>query len=122
MSPFTCMYRRWWANYRTQVSRESTRRLIGSPAGLLGVGSKIHALHMQQLYHREISCCNNEVGWKDEEERQTTLFLFGKTHHTPYFTWVLLGFFNIYGLYLTVKALVSILISLAGGSEVFGLQ
>lgn len=74
MSPLTCMYRRLWANFGTQVPRESTRCLIGSPAGLLRAGSKIHVLHMLQLHHREISCCNNEVGWKHKGEKQTGLF------------------------------------------------
>lgn len=36
---------------------------------------------MLQLYHREISCCNNEVGWKHEEEKQTSLFPLEK--HQP---------------------------------------
>lgn len=70
MSP----HRELWANYGEQVPRESTRCLIGPPAGLLRAGSKIHALHMLQLYHREISCCNNEVGWKHEDEKQTGRF------------------------------------------------
>lgn len=84
--PLTYTYRRLWANYGTQVPRESTRCLIGSPAGLLRAGSKIHVLHMLQLYHREISCCNNEVGWGHEEEKQTSLFLSEKHSLYPYFT------------------------------------
>lgn len=87
MSPLTHTYGALWANYGTQVSRESTRCLIGSPARLLRVGSKIHALHMLQLYQREISCCNNEVGLKHEEEKQATLFPLEKHGLCPYFTW-----------------------------------
>lgn len=87
MSPLTHTYIGLWANYGTQVPRESTRCLIGSPAGLLRVGSKIHALHMLQLYHREISCSNNEDGWKHEEEKQATLFPLEKHSLCPFFTW-----------------------------------
>lgn len=88
MSP----HRKLWANYGAQVPRESTRCLIGPPAGLLRAGSKIHALHMLQLYHREISCCNNEVGWKHEDEKQTSLFPLEKHSLCPYLlTWVLHG-------------------------------
>lgn len=69
MSP----HRKLWANCGTQVPQESTRCLMGPPAGLLRAGSKIHALHMLQLHRREISCCNNDVGWKHKDEKQKAL-------------------------------------------------
>lgn len=43
---------------------------------------KIHALHMLQLYHREISCRNKGVGWK--HEKQTSLVPLGKHELWPY--------------------------------------